>query len=64
MRPVIRFAPPVFLAKPHHSPLRPEGHGDLRGGLRDERSTNSHHTYVPNGLRPPFFALYYPHSLV
>jgi len=21
----------------------------------------SHHIYVPNGLRPPFFALHYPH---
>ena len=52
---------PVFLAKPHHGPLRPEGHGDLQGGLRDERSIKSHHIYVPNGLRPPFFALYYPH---
>jgi len=49
------------LATPHHGPLRPEGHGDLRGGLRDERSLKSHHIYVPNGLRPPFFALYYPH---
>jgi len=37
------------------------GCGDLRGGLRDERSLKSHHIYVPNGLRPPFFALYYPH---
>ena len=26
------------MAKPNHGPLRPEGHGDLRGGLRDERS--------------------------
>ena len=51
----------VFLATPHHGPLRPEGHGDLQGGLRDERSIKSHHIYVPNGLRPPFFALYYPH---
>ena len=52
---------PVFLATPHHGHLRPEGHGDLQGGLRDERSIKSHHIYVPNGLRPPFFALYYPH---
>ena len=56
-----RGLPPVFLATPHHGPLRPEGHGDLRGGLRDERSLKSHHIYAPNGLRPPFFALYYPH---
>ena len=56
--------PPVFLATPHHGPLRPEGHGDLQGGLRDERSIKSHHIYVPNGLRPPFFALYYPHYRV
>ena len=33
----------------------------MRGGFRDERSLKSHHIYVPNGLRPPFFALYYPH---
>ena len=52
---------PVFLAKPHHGPLRPEGHGDLRGDLRGERSIKSHYIYVPNGLRPPFFALYYPY---
>jgi len=24
-------------------------------------SIKSHHIYVPNGLRPPFFALYCPH---
>ena len=41
--------------------LPSEGHGDLQGGLRDERSIKSHHIYVPNDLRPPFFALYYPH---
>ena len=55
------FTTPVFLATPHHGPLRPEGHVDLRGGLRDERSIKSHHIYVPDGLRPPFIALYYPH---
>jgi len=55
------FPLPVFLAKPYHGPLRPEGHGDLRGSLRDERSIKSHHIYVPNGLRPPFFALSYPY---
>ena len=31
-----------------HGPLRPGGHGDLRGGLRDERSIKSHHIYVPD----------------
>ena len=57
------YTPPVILATPHHGPLRPEGHGDLRGGLRDERSLKSHNIYISNGLRPPFFALYYPHYL-
>ena len=50
------------MAKPHHyGPFRPEGHGDLQGDLRGERSIKPHHIYVSNGLRPQFFALYYPH---
>ena len=33
----------------------------MRGGLRDEQSIKSNHTYVPSGLRPPSFALHYPY---
>ena len=45
----VQLNPPCILATPHHGPLGPEGHGDLQGGLRDERSIKSHHTAAARG---------------